>query len=211
MSQRNRLVSLIWRLLAAATAGVVVAAAAYFCTFYDQRDLVGYRDQQIHTLQKLDTLEEAIILYHRATGQFPTDLADLPAAKFYHQFTINAEGKLVDVWDQPYLYRVEGDSFEIYSLGADGRPGGIGRDADLYPSSRGRPPELPTLRQFTFNLATRGIQQTCLVAGVCAALICAIVTRNHRGGAYLSRAAATIFAFFLIAIAAAALQMPSGR
>jgi Type II secretion system (T2SS), protein G len=211
MSHQKGLLRLIGRLIVAAAGGVVVAAAAFVCTYFDQRDLISYRDRQLHVVRKLDTLEEAIILYRRATGQFPTDLAELPAAKFYHQFTINAEGKLVDVWDQPYLYRVEGDSFEIYSLGADGQPGGVGRDADLYPSSAGRPPELPTLRQFTFNLPTKEVQRTCIAAGVCAALIGLVVTRNRRGAARLALICATAIASIIIAMAINSMRMSPGH
>lgn len=42
-----------------------------------------------------------------------------------------------DPWGQPYLYRAPGDQapYDLVSLGADGKPGGSGIDADL--SSRG--------------------------------------------------------------------------
>ena len=49
----------------------------------------------------------------------------------------NAEGYLrsvpVDPWGRPYLYLSPGDGvpYRLYSLGADGRPGGEGSDADL--------------------------------------------------------------------------------
>jgi general secretion pathway protein G len=38
-----------------------------------------------------------------------------------------------DPWGHPYLYAAPGrrGAFEIYSLGADGRPGGEGLDADI--------------------------------------------------------------------------------
>lgn len=45
------------------------------------------------------------------------------------------EGKLpTDPWDRPYLYKVPGPSgkpFAVYSLGADGQPGGEAFDADI--------------------------------------------------------------------------------
>lgn len=40
----------------------------------------------------------------------------------------------LDPWGQPYQYQVPGDegrAFSIISLGADGRPGGEGNDADI--------------------------------------------------------------------------------
>lgn len=41
--------------------------------------------------------------------------------------------KFLDPWGRPYLYRlpVQGADFEIQSLGADGREGGSGEDADV--------------------------------------------------------------------------------
>lgn len=38
-----------------------------------------------------------------------------------------------DPWGQPYQYLSPGENgdFDLYSLGADGRPGGEGRDADI--------------------------------------------------------------------------------
>ena len=40
----------------------------------------------------------------------------------------------VDPWGSPYQYRIPGDrggAFDLYSLGADGEPGGEGLDADI--------------------------------------------------------------------------------
>ena len=211
MTLRSNLLETVCRLAIAAACGAVVAATAYLSTFYDQRNLFSYRDQQLHTLGKLNALEQAIQRYRSATGQFPTDLTDLPAVKFYRQFSVNAKGQLVDVWDHPFQYRIDGDSFELYSLGADGLPGGVGRGADLYPRSAGRTPDVPTLRQFTFELPTQEIQRTCIVTGACAALLCLLVTRKRRGAAFLGRAIAITIAFFLIAIAATSLQAPTGQ
>jgi hypothetical protein len=188
--------------------GLSVAGAAYVCVYFDQRNNFNHQDRQLYTLQKLDALEGAIKKHRHGTGQFPADLTEMPVVKFYHQFTVNAEGRVVDMWDHPYHYRVNGDGFELYSLGADGRPGGLGRDADLYPSSKGLPPELPTLRQFTFDLPTEGVQRICIAAGVCAALVCLLVTRSRRGAGLLSRMAVTVIGAIIIAVALSALQLP---
>ena len=40
----------------------------------------------------------------------------------------------VDPWGEPYQYRIPGDrggAFDLFSLGADGEPGGEGLDADI--------------------------------------------------------------------------------
>ena len=44
-----------------------------------------------------------------------------------------------DPWGRPYQYVVPGQgghAFEIFSLGADGKPGGEGNDADIYAEKR---------------------------------------------------------------------------
>jgi hypothetical protein len=211
MSQRSRFRDTAFWLLAAVVSGLTVAGAAYVCAYFDQRNHFSHQDRQLYTVQKLDGLEGAIKKHRHGTGQFPADLNEMPVVKIYHQFTVNAEGRVVDMWDHPYQYRVEGDSFELFSLGADGKPGGLGRDADLYPSSMGRPPEVPTLRQFTFDLPTEGVQRTCILAGMCAALVCLLVTRSRRGARLLSRMAVTVIGAIIIAIALSALQLPASH
>ncbi len=38
----------------------------------------------------------------------------------------------LDPWDNPYVYESDGREFNIISYGADGAPGGEGRDRDIY-------------------------------------------------------------------------------
>ncbi|MEM7270633.1 MAG: type II secretion system major pseudopilin GspG [Pseudomonadota bacterium] len=40
-------------------------------------------------------------------------------------------GGLIDPWDAAYVYRGAGSEYELYSLGADGEPGGSGENADI--------------------------------------------------------------------------------
>ena len=42
-----------------------------------------------------------------------------------------SDGKILDPWDNEYVYRVEGTSFEIISYGEDGAQGGEGSAADI--------------------------------------------------------------------------------
>jgi general secretion pathway protein G len=37
----------------------------------------------------------------------------------------------VDPWGRPYVYRVDGSGYALYSLGRDGKDGGEGEDADI--------------------------------------------------------------------------------
>jgi general secretion pathway protein G len=47
----------------------------------------------------------------------------------------NKQGKLLDPWEQEYVYlypgQVHADSFDVKTYGADGQPGGEGEDADV--------------------------------------------------------------------------------
>jgi hypothetical protein len=208
MCQRSRICDAVGRLVVAAAAGSIVAGTAYLCTYLDQRGQSEYRTRELTTQDKLDSLQYEIEKYRRTTGRFPTDLAELEGVRFFRHYAVDHEGRVVDLWNRPYHYRVESDGFELFSLGADGQEGGVGRDADLYPTIAGRPLELPTLRQFTLDLPTRVLQRTCIAAGVGAALACLLVTRSRRGTNYLGRVAATMVGFFLVAIAVASLQIP---
>ena len=88
----------------------------------------------------ISTLEQAIETYRLDNLDFPADLqalvaapADLPRPERYRQ------GGYVrrlpeDPWGNPYGYRRQsnhGGQFDVFSLGADGKEGGEGNDADL--------------------------------------------------------------------------------
>ena len=76
------------------------------------------------------TLEQGIEMYRLNRLQYPTTEQGLSA--------VTAEGFIKrlpnDPWGKPYLYSApgrDGREFEIKSLGADGRDGGEGQDADI--------------------------------------------------------------------------------
>ena len=89
------------------------------------------------------TLEQALETYKLETQSYPTAeqglaaLVHAPAGLTHPELYRN--GGYVkrlpdDPWGKPYLYAVPGRSgaaFEVYSLGADGKPGGEGPNADV--------------------------------------------------------------------------------
>ena len=96
------------------------------------------------TRAQVAQLEAALTFYQMDNGRFPTTEQGLSA--LIQQPTIapeprhyNASGYMKklpnDGWDNPYQYEMPGtnnlDGFDIWSLGADGQPGGSGIDADL--------------------------------------------------------------------------------
>lgn len=92
---------------------------------------------------QIKMLESAVGIMRLDLGRVPTGdgglkwLVEAPAetelrAKWTGPYI---EGKLpTDPWDKPYMYKTPGPSgkaFAVYSLGADGQPGGEGMDADI--------------------------------------------------------------------------------
>lgn len=92
---------------------------------------------------QLETLSNAVEAFHLDTGRFPTQqeglivLVDNPAAtpiKNWHGPYLKKNRIPSDEWGNPFVYEIPSKhkmAFDIYSLGADGKPEGSGDDADL--------------------------------------------------------------------------------
>jgi general secretion pathway protein G len=177
----------IRRTLTAVAVGVVVAASAYWCGY--RMALAGpyfcYEVKKTH--RDLSLLHELVEEHRQTTGQVPATLTEIELVK--ESFRLNDSGQVIDPWKHPYQYRVEGDGFTLFSFGRDGQQGGEGDDADIY---LGRPIQRPSLYRFTFEMPTGGIQATCVLASVCAGLICLLPPRNHSRAGLLVRIVATV-------------------
>lgn len=95
----------------------------------------------------LATISQALTMYRLDNGQFPTTQQGLkalverptvpPVPRNWSQggyltgMRTDTEGRPIDDWDNPYVYTTTGNGFELKSLGADGKPGGEGIDADI--------------------------------------------------------------------------------
>jgi len=79
------------------------------------------------------TFETALEIYYMNYSQYPTNEEGLP--KLVSAGLIkNTKDALIDPWGYPYNYRYPGNSSdkpEIWSNGADGKPGGEGENADI--------------------------------------------------------------------------------
>ena len=95
---------------------------------------------------QLTSLEGVLELYRMDNGKFPTTeqgllaLVEAPTAepvpRNYPAGGYLKDRKLpVDPWGEPYYYEMPGNSnphsYDLWSLGADGAPGGEGVDADI--------------------------------------------------------------------------------
>jgi general secretion pathway protein G len=82
--------------------------------------------------------DDAIILFHNDTGQFPSSLDDLIQGSvdgWDGPYIKGGQRALLDPWKRPYLYQYSGGGgdtpYIIMSYGADGTPGGDGENRDI--------------------------------------------------------------------------------
>jgi hypothetical protein len=101
-------------------------------------------------------------------------------------------GTPVDGWGRALIYSVNETSYTLKSYGRDGRPGGTGfdRDIDLGDDSSSSAsygdgslyanPPMPTLKQFLFELPTKGMIHACALSGLIAFAITFMLLRPAR-------------------------------
>jgi type II secretion system protein G len=80
---------------------------------------------------------EALGLYSADVGTYPTDqqglqILTIPTTKAPQGYLDKIP---IDAWGRPYYYRIPGahnpNSFDVWTYGADGVPGGCGQDRDV--------------------------------------------------------------------------------
>lgn len=88
------------------------------------------QDKAMRTKARADIalIEQAAELYRLDALRYPPSLTALSTGKRPYLKSLPA-----DPWGNAYQYRVPGQrgAVDIYSLGADGQPGGEGEDADI--------------------------------------------------------------------------------
>lgn len=84
---------------------------------------------------EIATLVEAIEAFSTITGRYPTNEEGLQSlltpTESLSQPLLKQDP--IDPWGNPYQYNSPGerDAYEVVSLGADGREGGVGEDVDI--------------------------------------------------------------------------------
>lgn len=165
-------------LLCLATA-LAISATAYLCAW------THYRSLNVHgfarnTWMDLERLRKDIDDYKATTGHWPARLTDLPAVKEHNVHLDNA-GNPVDSWDRPLHYRVEGESYTLFSYGRDGQAGGFGQDADLYAGRVLSEEQRPTLWQYSHTRDALPALIASVMAGVVAFPIFLLNARGKEG------------------------------
>lgn len=89
---------------------------------------------------QMETLSASLRYFEMDTGAYPTSdeglsvlwsMGEAPAG--WNGPYLRQERQLRDPWNRDFIYRspIEGAPFELISLGADGKEGGNGEDADI--------------------------------------------------------------------------------
>jgi general secretion pathway protein G len=114
--------------------GLLVAFAAPRVIGYFERSKAKAAEIQIATLAA------ALDLYRLDVGDYPSEahglkaLVEKPAdqSAWRGPYITRRDG-IIDPWERPYLYApaAQGKTLSIRSLGADGKEGGEGDDADI--------------------------------------------------------------------------------
>ena len=88
--------------------------------------------------QKVATIDSAILMFQNDYGRFPQSLdelisrpVDIPEEKWNYPSLRPKD--LKDPWGREFLYKQPGDNgpYDLVCLGADGKLGGEGNDADI--------------------------------------------------------------------------------
>lgn len=124
---------------------VVILILGLLATIVVQ-SLRGATDKAKRTKAEADIaeLKTALDRYYLDSGNYPTTdqglqalvqaPTDGPIPSDYEQGGY-IERLPVDPWGHPYVYQSDGNSYTLKSYGADGKPGGTGKDADIDGSS----------------------------------------------------------------------------
>jgi len=119
---------------------VVLVILGLLASFVGPRyfDQLGRSNAKVARAQ-IDALEKALEHYRLDTGRYPTNeqglvaLTEKPADETRWAGPYLKKAVPADPWGRAYAYRVAAgpNGFEILSLGADGKPGGEGENADI--------------------------------------------------------------------------------
>lgn len=101
-------------------------------------DQVGKSNTRIAKAQ-IDALEKALDQYRLDMGSYPTSdqglqvLVVKPSGSERWQGPYLKKAVPADPWNRPYAYRSPGEhgDYDLFSLGADGQPGGVGESVDV--------------------------------------------------------------------------------
>ena len=163
-----------WKNVTVRFGGALVTAALVFGLVYSiawtvlRQPVVSgdYGEASRLTMMKNDFLQirKALSDFTREHGHYPNSLKDLPEFK---------DRKPVDRWRRPYYYHSTEKGFQLLSLGRDGKPGGLGLDADIDSEGENNIRVEPTFFQFLWEgVGSTTLLRVALLTSLCALLAC---------------------------------------
>jgi hypothetical protein len=210
--------SIVLRLAAAATVGLVVTVISIHVAWLNGRDARTGRLEQWLTQRQLRAIDLAITHYQASSKKPPTSIDEL--LKSPHEIpspSVRDDGVLLDGWQRPFLFKQDGSNVLVISMGRDGKPGGEGLDCDLSNKDWRPAHSVLTFGQFLWEMPkVRGMILSCLLCGVLAFVLAfATVKASHftRLGlaALTKRIVATLIGAVVVAWFISALHIPSGH
>lgn len=192
--------SVVFGLVMAFATALLVFILVYVSAWAEMRQQVAMGDispQGIWIMRNdFFQIRQALGDYRQKHGRYPDSLAQVPELK---------EMRSVDAWGHPYQYTKTENGYSLISLGRDGKPGGVGLDADIDSEQEHILVE-PTLSQFLFEAAGgQTLLNVALLASLFAGLACYIAS-GPRGGhpasvvALLSSVAVTTVGAILVSL-----------
>jgi hypothetical protein len=206
------------RLLLSLAAGIAVAGTAYLCAWHHLRVSLYHFDHWGLDIDR-GRIRDTLDAHNVKKGSYPKALSDLQLQadeRTASSFSYDPQGRPLDPWKTPYVYKRTATSYEVWSLGHDGREGGSGFDTDILLDADPRvliDIQPATLRQFTLDPASFGVQKGCLIAGLFASIVGLVTIRGPKpiSAARLSILLATVVMSVFIAVVLSALHIPSGH
>lgn len=103
-------------------------------TTIDQMNRAKARAAQL----QLEAISAALASFSADVGRAPTQEEGLkalvtrpPSTPTWTGPYLRSMDRLIDPWNRPYIFKTTSEIISIETLGADGKPGGSGADADL--------------------------------------------------------------------------------
>jgi hypothetical protein len=174
---------IILALICALVVFVLTYAAAWTCMRNEMAS-----DANMRTNIDFQRLRDWLATYHLTHSKYPDSFEDLISSvddfkdRRHEPITRDSFREFFDIWGSRIQYKRLNETYELRSFGRDGKPGGVGFDADLFADPSHLPVLRPSFSQFLAQLPGSGaLFRVALISSVCAAAIAFATTKSRTG------------------------------